>query len=93
VFRETATPITHERFTWSTGGTSYGIECTPDQFLFNRPSPATPVRGLFLAGASTTGAHGIVGTMGGGLMTASAVAEANVQELIGRRPVNPPAGS
>ena len=89
VFQETATPITHERFTWSTGGTSYGIECTPDQFLFNRPSPATPVRGLFLAGASTMGAHGIAGTMGGGLMTASAVAEANVQELIARRVAGP----
>ena len=85
VFQETATPITHERFTWSTGGTSYGIECTPDQFLFNRPSPATPVRGLFLAGASTMGAHGIAGTMGGGVMAASAVAEANVQELLGQR--------
>ncbi len=85
VFSESATPITHERFTWSTGGTSYGIECTPDQFLFNRPSPATPVRGLFLAGASTMGAHGIAGTMGGGVMAASAVAEANVQEMVSQR--------
>ncbi len=90
IFQEMATPITHERFTWSTGGTSYGIACTPEQFLFNRPSPATPVRGLFLAGASTMGAHGIAGTMGGGLMAASAVAEANVQELIAQRLASAP---
>lgn len=84
-FEETATPITHERFTRSTGGTSYGIEATPGQFLVNRPSPATPVKGLFLAGASTMGAHGIAGTMGGGVMTASAVAETNVRELVTQR--------
>lgn len=85
VFEESATPITHERFVRSTGGTSYGIECSPDQFLFHRPAPTTPVRGLFLCGASTMGAHGIAGVMGGGVMTASAVAGAPVRELAGQR--------
>lgn len=85
VFEETATPITHERFTRSTGGTSYGIEATPGQFLMNRPAPSTPVKGLFLAGASTMGAHGIGGTMGGGVMTASAVTETDVRALLADR--------
>ncbi|MBK9180897.1 MAG: NAD(P)/FAD-dependent oxidoreductase [Acidimicrobiales bacterium] len=85
VYEEQATPITHERFTRSTGGTSYGIECTPEQFLLNRPAPATAIPGLFLAGASTMGAHGIAAVMAGGIMTASAVAGAPVQRLVAER--------
>lgn len=85
VHAEEATPVTHERFTWSTGGTSYGIACTPEQFLLNRPSVTTAVDGLFLAGASTIGAHGIAAVMAGGLMTASAVAGGRAQDLLAAR--------
>ncbi|MBI2170101.1 MAG: NAD(P)/FAD-dependent oxidoreductase [Actinobacteria bacterium] len=82
VYEETATPLTQERFVRSTDGTSYGIECTPDQFLFRRPAPTTPIEGLFLAGASIMGAHGCAGVMGGGVMTASAIVGAPVRELV-----------
>jgi phytoene dehydrogenase-like protein len=42
VYQEVATPLTQTRYTGSTGGTSYGIAATPDQFLWNRP-PVEPV--------------------------------------------------
>jgi all-trans-retinol 13,14-reductase len=73
VWKEAATPISQERFTFSTGGTSYGIELAVDQFGPNRPSPRTEIDGLFLAGASTIFAHGIAGTMRGGVGCASEV--------------------
>ena len=73
VWQEAATPVSHEHFTFSTGGTSYGIDLAVDQFGPNRPLPKTEIKGLFLAGASTVFAHGIAGTMRGGVGTASAV--------------------
>ena len=82
VYEETATAVTQERFVRSTDGTSYGIEASPDQFLFHRPVPATPIEGLFLTGASTIGAHGCAGVMAGGITTASAVVGAPVRELV-----------
>jgi phytoene dehydrogenase-like protein len=73
VYEETATPITHERFVRSTGGTSYGIEATPEQFLLGRPAPATPLAGLFVCGASAMMGHGVGGVMAGGRAAATAV--------------------
>jgi phytoene dehydrogenase-like protein len=78
VWQEAATPITQERYTLSTGGTSYGIETALDQFGPARPGPATEVEGLYLAGASTTSGHGIVGAMRGGVATAGAVLGRNL---------------
>jgi all-trans-retinol 13,14-reductase len=73
VWKEASTPISQEHFTFSTGGTSYGIELAVDQFGPSRPSPRTEIEGLFLAGASTVFAHGIAGTMRGGVGCASEV--------------------
>jgi len=73
VWKEAATPVTQERYTLSTGGTSYGIEMAVDQSGPNRPAPATEIPGLFLTGASTTSGHGIVGAMRGGVATAGSV--------------------
>jgi phytoene dehydrogenase-like protein len=70
---ELATPITHSRYTSSTGGTSYGIAATPDQFLWRRPGPRTEIPGLWLCGASTRAGHGIMGAMMGGLMAAGSI--------------------
>lgn len=63
VFRESATPLTHSRFTRAAMGTGYGIAATPDQFNQGRPGYRTPIRGLYLCGASTRAGHGIVGAM------------------------------
>lgn len=76
VWEECATPITQERFTLSTGGTSYGFEHTPDQFLGKRLSYQTEVPGLYLAGANTTLGHGISTAIVSGLASAqTALAE------------------
>jgi phytoene dehydrogenase-like protein len=74
VWREAATPITQERYTFASGGTSYGIELAVDQFGPARPSPKTEIEGLYLAGASTVFGHGIAGVIRGGIGTASLVA-------------------
>lgn len=78
VWREAATPITQQRYTRSTGGTSYGIEPAVDQFGPFRPHARTEIKGLFLTGASTRWAHGIVGSMTGGVGTASAILRRNL---------------
>ena len=73
VWKEAASPITQERYTLSTGGTSYGIEIATDQFGPHRPAPTTEIPGLYLAGASTMYGHGIAGVMRGGVGCAGAV--------------------
>jgi all-trans-retinol 13,14-reductase len=77
-WKEAATPVTHERFTRSTGGTSYGIELAIDQLGPLRLGPRTDVPGLFLVGASTPSGAGISGVMNGGIATASAVLETDL---------------
>jgi all-trans-retinol 13,14-reductase len=66
VFSESASPITHRRFTGATDGTGYGIAATPAQFMKRRPGYRGPLAGLYLAGASTRAGHGVVGAMMGG---------------------------
>lgn len=74
VHQEVATPLTHSRYTRSTGGTSYGLALTPSQFLHRRPGATTPIRGLLLCGASLRTGHGIMGTMMSGVFAAAEVA-------------------
>lgn len=85
VYEEAATPVTVERWLRSTGGTAYGIAATPGQFLARRPAPATPVPGLFLAGASTRRGHGITGVVAGGIDTASTIAGTSAIAAAARR--------
>ncbi|MDJ0864752.1 MAG: NAD(P)/FAD-dependent oxidoreductase [Myxococcota bacterium] len=75
---EAATPITQERFTHSTGGTSYGIEYATDQMGPLRIGPRTELAGLFLCGASTPSGHGISNVMWSGVRAASEVLESDV---------------
>jgi phytoene dehydrogenase-like protein len=78
VWKEAATPITQERYTLSTGGTSYGIELSSEQFGPSRPGPKTDIEGLYLAGASTVFGHGIAGVMRGGVGVAGVVLNRNL---------------
>lgn len=82
IWKEAASPVTQERYTLSTGGTSYGIELSTDQFGPARPSPRTEIKGLYLAGASTVFAHGIAGVMRGGVGCASAVLGRDLQSEV-----------
>jgi phytoene dehydrogenase-like protein len=80
-WKEAATPVTQERFTHSTGGTSYGIEFATDQMGPMRIGPETDVPGLFLCGASTPSGHGIANVMVSGVRAAEAALET---ELLSR---------
>jgi all-trans-retinol 13,14-reductase len=71
---ESASPLTHTRFTRATDGTGYGLAATPAQFLQGRPGYRSPVAGLYLAGASTRAGHGIVGALNSGSQAARRIA-------------------
>jgi len=77
-WKEAATPVTQERFTHSTGGTSYGIEFATDQMGPMRVGPATDVPGLYLCGASTPSGHGIANVMLSGARAAEAALETDL---------------
>jgi phytoene dehydrogenase-like protein len=81
-WEETATPVTQERFTYSTGGTSYGIEFACDQMGPLRIGPGTDVRGLFLCGASTPSGHGISAVLRSGVAAASAILGRNLMREV-----------
>jgi len=76
VFRESATPVTHTRYTEASGGSGYGLAATPEQFLKNRPGYRSVVPGLYLCGASTRAGHGVVGAMSSGWHAAWRIARA-----------------
>ncbi len=73
VFKESATPITHSRYTGATDGISYGIALTPSQFGKGRPGYDPVLPGLYLCGASTRMNHGIVGAMSSGRAVSRAI--------------------
>ncbi|GGW43255.1 phytoene desaturase family protein [Streptomyces griseoloalbus] len=65
---EAATPLTHERYTLSTGGTPFGMA---EWGGTARPGTATAVKGLHVVGASTQAGNGIAGVMLGGVSCAA----------------------
>ncbi|CAB4937389.1 unannotated protein [freshwater metagenome] len=72
VWQESATPLTHERFTLSR--MPYGPENAKDQIgPFRRLSTTTEIGGLHLAGASTVYLYGVAFTLRGGVGTASRI--------------------
>ncbi len=81
-WKEAATPVTQERFTHSTGGTSYGIEYATDQMGPARIGYTTDVEGLFLCGASTPAGHGIANVMFSGLRAAEAATGADLRRAV-----------
>ncbi len=87
VFQEVSTPITHTRYTRSSGGTSYGIAATPEQFVLRRPAARTELEGLLLCGASCRAGHGILGAAVSGLLAAAAALPGHLERdvLGGRR--------
>jgi phytoene dehydrogenase-like protein len=90
---ETATPLSQERYTHSTGGTSYGYMHSPDQSGERRPQHHTEIDGLWLVGANTTSGHGIAGTMVGGVNCAGQILDRPllVEMMMGARLTEPEA--
>ncbi|GAA2953198.1 NAD(P)/FAD-dependent oxidoreductase [Streptomyces enissocaesilis] len=72
---ETATPLTHERYTHSTGGTPFGMAHWGAAGA--RPDTATFVEGLYVAGANTRYGNGITGSAVSGIACAG--------QILGRR--------
>ncbi|WP_410599004.1 phytoene desaturase family protein [Amycolatopsis sp. lyj-90] len=70
---EAGSPITQERYTLSSDGVAYGIDLSWQQFGPLRPGVRTPVKGLFLAGASNSWGPGVEGAMASGVGAAGAV--------------------
>ncbi len=73
VFKESATPLTHSRFTRATDGTGYGLAATPGQFMRNRPGYRGPLGGLYFCGASTRAGHGVLGALMSGEQAAKRI--------------------
>ena len=84
---EVSSPMTHTRFTGSTGGTSYGIALIPQQSLFHRPGPATEIGGLYICGANSVTGHGIPGAMWSGVLAASRIVGNEVLKSVMTRSV------
>ena len=93
VHLETATTLSHERYTHSSGGTSYGYLHSPDQIGDHRPAHRTEIDGLWLVGANTVSGHGIAGAVVGGVMCAGAILDRPliVEMFMGTQLVDPAA--
>ncbi|MEV0420261.1 phytoene desaturase family protein [Streptosporangium canum] len=76
VHLEAATPLTHERYTLSSGGTPYGLNSwgAPGHRPDRRPGVGTSVPGLYVVGQSTHFGSGITGVAVSGIMCASRIA-------------------
>ena len=90
---ETATTLSHERYTHSSGGTSYGFVHSPEQSGEHRPHYRTEIDGLWVVGANTVGGHGIAGAMSGGVFCAGDILGRPliVEMYLGRQLVDPAA--
>jgi len=88
---ETATPLSHERYTRSSGGTSYGYMHSPDQSGVGRPSYRTEIDGLWVVGANTVSGHGIAGATSGGVFCAGEILDRPliVEMFMGQQLVDP----
>ncbi|MGW2181149.1 phytoene desaturase family protein [Streptomyces sp. NPDC001732] len=75
---EAATPLTHERYTLSSGGTPFGMA---EWGGTARPGTATHIAGLHVVGASTQAGNGVAGVMLGGISCASQILD---QPLLAR---------
>jgi phytoene dehydrogenase-like protein len=73
-FCESASPMSHFRYTKGADGTGYGLAAIPSQFFDKRPSERSPIKGLYLCGASTRSGHGIIGALQSGWLAARTIA-------------------
>jgi all-trans-retinol 13,14-reductase len=76
-FHELSTPLSTRHFGNHPRGEIYGVSPTPERFRLKWLAPRTPIRGLYLTGQDAV-AHGVVGALYGGLVTASVLLGRNV---------------
>ncbi len=83
-YHELSTPLSTRHFANHGRGEIYGVSFTPKRFRASWLGPRTPIGGLFLTGQDAV-AHGVMGTLYSGLVTASAVLGRNVLKDVRRR--------
>jgi all-trans-retinol 13,14-reductase len=81
---ELSTPLSTRHFGNQRRGEIYGLACTPERFALRWLTPRTPIKGLFLTGQDIV-AHGVVGSLYGSLVSASAILGRNVLAAVKRR--------
>ena len=82
VWRESATPFTHHRYTGATEGTPYGLEMSTWQFAPFRPRSRTEIKGLFLCGGSMAWGPALEGAMLSGFHAAAAVLDRDLHNEV-----------
>jgi len=83
-FHELSTPLSTRHFANYRRGEIYGLRPTPERFRAAWLRPRTPIRGLYLTGQDVV-AHGVVGALYAGLVTASAVLRRDVLKGVRQR--------
>ncbi len=83
-YHELSTPLSTRHFANYGRGEIYGVSFTPERFRVPWLKPRTPIGGLFLTGQDAV-AHGVMGALYSGLVTASAVLGRNVLKDVRRR--------
>jgi all-trans-retinol 13,14-reductase len=68
---EISTPLSTDTFVRPMRGSIYGVEPTPERFRNPHLRPATPIKGLYLAG-SEVATVGVIGAMMGGVLAVMA---------------------
>ncbi len=81
---ELSTPLSTRHFTNYDRGEIYGVAFTPERFRVAWLGPRTPIGGLFLTGQDAV-AHGVMGALYSGLVSASVVLGRNVLKDVRRR--------
>lgn len=72
LIKDSATPLTVERFTLNTEGAVIGWDCSPPNILTRIPNK-TPIKNLYLTGHWTLPGGGMAFAIGSGLMTAQMI--------------------
>jgi phytoene dehydrogenase-like protein len=73
--RDSATPLTNQRYTRNPAGAIYGFEQSVDNTFMNRIENRTPVPGLYLAGAWGNPGGGFAGVLRSGQSTFTKILE------------------
>lgn len=84
VIKDAATALTFERYALASEGAIYGIDQSPDQMGEYRPHFKTPIRGLYLAGASTFPGAGIEAVVISGVIAADDICPAGLAAVPSR---------
>ncbi len=89
VFRETASPMTQSRYTWTSDGASCGLAATPAQFLGKRPGAESGIPGLFFCGTNCRQGHGVISSMGSAVDAADKILKTSETEVSKSRALLP----